>query len=41
MAYALRYRAPDHTMDDEEVAAVHGQVEGALRDRFGAEVRGR
>jgi phenylalanyl-tRNA synthetase beta chain len=41
MAYTLRYRAPDRTLADDEVAAVHGQVEARLRDSFGAEVRGR
>jgi phenylalanyl-tRNA synthetase beta chain len=41
LAYALRYRAPDRTLDDDEVAAVHGRVEAALREQFGAEVRGR
>jgi phenylalanyl-tRNA synthetase beta chain len=41
LTYALRYRAPDRTLDDDEVAAVHGRVEGVLRERFGAEVRGR
>jgi phenylalanyl-tRNA synthetase beta chain len=41
LAYAIRYRAPDRTLDDEEVAGVHGRVEAALRDQFGAEVRGR
>jgi phenylalanyl-tRNA synthetase beta chain len=41
MAYSLRYRAPDRTLSDEEVAAVHGRVEAELHDRFGAEVRGR
>jgi phenylalanyl-tRNA synthetase beta chain len=41
LAYALRYRAPDRTLDDDEVATIHGRVEAALRDQFGAEVRGR
>src|SRR5262249_8126726 len=39
LAYALRYRAPDRTLADDEVSAVHGRVEAALRDQFGAEVR--
>jgi phenylalanyl-tRNA synthetase beta chain len=41
LAFSLRYRAPDRTLDDDEVSAVHGRVELTLRDRFGAEVRGR
>jgi phenylalanyl-tRNA synthetase beta chain len=41
LAFALRYRAIDRTLEDEEVAAAHARVEASLRDRFGAEVRGR
>jgi phenylalanyl-tRNA synthetase beta chain len=41
LAFSLRYRALDRTLEDDEVSAVHGRVEGALRDRFGADVRGR
>jgi phenylalanyl-tRNA synthetase beta chain len=41
LTYALRYRAPDRTLDDDEVAMIHMQVENALRDQFGAEIRGR
>jgi phenylalanyl-tRNA synthetase beta chain len=41
MAYSLRYRAADRTLEDQEVAATHARVEEALRTRFGAEVRGR
>lgn len=41
LAFSLRYRAPDHTLDDSEVGATHARVEQLLRDRFGAEVRGR
>ncbi len=41
LTFSLRYRAPDRTLDDEEVSTVHGRVEQILRDRFGAEVRGR
>jgi phenylalanyl-tRNA synthetase beta chain len=41
MAYTLRYRAPDRTLSDEEVQAVHGRVEEALRSGFGGEIRGR
>lgn len=41
LAFALRYRAADRTLEDDEVTAVHMRVEQALRARFGAEVRGR
>ncbi len=41
LAFSLRYRAPDRTLADEEVTAAHTRVEQILRDRFGAEVRGR
>jgi phenylalanyl-tRNA synthetase beta chain len=41
LAFALRYRASDRTLEDDEVSAVHARVEEALRARFGAEVRGR
>jgi phenylalanyl-tRNA synthetase beta chain len=41
LAFALRYRAADRTLDDDEVSAAHAGVEGALRARFNAEVRGR
>ncbi|HEY0581190.1 MAG TPA: hypothetical protein VGE94_03350, partial [Chloroflexota bacterium] len=41
LAFSLRYRALDRTLEDDEVSAVHGRVESALRDRFGADVRGR
>jgi len=41
LAFALRYRSADRTLDDEEVSAAHTRVEEALRERFGAEVRGR
>jgi phenylalanyl-tRNA synthetase beta chain len=41
LAFSLRYRASDRTLEDEEVNAAHARVEEALRTRFGAEVRGR
>jgi len=41
LAFALRYRASDRTLEDDEVTAAHARVEAALGDRFGAEVRGR
>jgi phenylalanyl-tRNA synthetase beta chain len=41
LAFALRYRALDRTLEDDEVSAAHSRVEQALTGRFGAEVRGR
>jgi phenylalanyl-tRNA synthetase beta chain len=41
LAFALRYRAADRTLEDDEVSRAHAQVEQALRLRFRAEVRGR
>jgi phenylalanyl-tRNA synthetase beta chain len=41
LAFSLRYRAADHTLEDDEVSAAHTRVEKALQSRFGAEVRGR
>jgi phenylalanyl-tRNA synthetase beta chain len=41
LAFSLRYRAPDRTLDDDEVSAVHARVEEMLRTRFDAEIRGR
>jgi phenylalanyl-tRNA synthetase beta chain len=41
LAFALRYRAPDRTLEDDEVSAAHARVEQAVQSRFGAEVRGR
>jgi phenylalanyl-tRNA synthetase beta chain len=41
LAFSLRYRAPDRTLEDDEVSAAHARVEQALHSRFGAEVRGR
>ena len=41
LAFALRYRAPDRTLEEDEVARVHGAVEQAVQSRLGAEVRGR
>jgi phenylalanyl-tRNA synthetase beta chain len=41
LAFSLRYRAPDRTLEDDEVSAAHARVEEVLRSRFGAEVRGR
>jgi phenylalanyl-tRNA synthetase beta chain len=41
LAFALRYRARDRTLEEDEVGAVHARVEEALRARFRADVRGR
>ena len=41
LAFSLRYRAADHTLEDDEVSATHARVEHELHSRFGAEVRGR
>jgi len=41
LAFSLRYRATDRTLEDDEVSAAHARVEESLRSRFGAEVRGR
>jgi phenylalanyl-tRNA synthetase beta chain len=41
LAYSLRYRAAERTLDDDEVSAAHARVEATLGARFGAEVRGR
>src|SRR5438132_5822893 len=41
LAFSLRYRATDRTLDDDEVTAAHARVEQALQRRFAAEVRGR
>ena len=41
LAFSLRYRARDRTLEEDEVGAVHARVEAALRARFGADVRGR
>jgi len=41
LAFSLRYRAVDRTLEDDEVSAVHARVEETLRTRFSAEIRGR
>lgn len=41
LAFSLRYRTLDRTLEEDEVGAVHARVEEALRTRFQAEVRGR
>ncbi len=39
LAYSLTYRAPDRTLTDEEIDAVHERIIRALKDRFNAELR--
>ncbi|MDQ6671156.1 MAG: phenylalanine--tRNA ligase subunit beta [Chloroflexota bacterium] len=41
LAFSLRYRALDRTLEEDEVGAVHARVEETLRSHFQAEVRGR
>jgi phenylalanyl-tRNA synthetase beta chain len=41
LAFALRYRASDRTLEDDEVSTVHGRIERELRDTFRGDVRGR
>jgi phenylalanyl-tRNA synthetase beta chain len=39
-AYALSYQAPDRTLTDAEVDTVEARIVAALRERFGATLRG-
>jgi phenylalanyl-tRNA synthetase beta chain len=39
LAYNLTYRAPDRTLNDEEVAKVHARIVRAAEKRLGAELR--
>ncbi|NLI61428.1 MAG: phenylalanine--tRNA ligase subunit beta [Clostridiales bacterium] len=39
MAYALRYRAADRTLKDEDINPIHDSIVAALRDELGAELR--
>ena len=39
LAFTLVYRAADHTLTDEEVAAVHDKILDALREEYGAVLR--
>jgi phenylalanyl-tRNA synthetase beta chain len=41
LAFSLRYRASDRTLEDDEVSTVHGRIERELRDTFRGDVRGR
>lgn len=39
VALALRFRHPDRTLTDEEIAGVHERIVAALVEQFGAELR--
>jgi phenylalanyl-tRNA synthetase beta chain len=39
LAYALRFRAPDRTLTDEEVAGARAMAVAAAAERFGATLR--
>jgi phenylalanyl-tRNA synthetase beta chain len=39
LAYSLAYRAPDRTLTDAEVEAVHNRIRQALAEQLGAELR--
>lgn len=39
LALRMRFRAPDRTLTDDEVAELRGAIVTALADRFGAELR--
>jgi phenylalanyl-tRNA synthetase beta chain len=39
LAFSIKYRLPDRTLTDEEVDRVHGKIAGALKEKFGAELR--
>ena len=39
VAFALRYRAPDRTLRDEEVQAAHAHIIEQVNRRLGAELR--
>jgi phenylalanyl-tRNA synthetase beta chain len=40
IAFALAFQAPDRTLSDEDAAALRVRLVDALRERFGAELRG-
>jgi len=40
LAYTLRFRAPDRTLTDAEADDAMSRIVGAVRSRFGAQVRG-
>ncbi len=39
LAFALRYRAPDRTLKDDEVQAAHAHIVEEVNRRLGAELR--
>jgi phenylalanyl-tRNA synthetase beta chain len=39
LSISLRLRAPDHTLAEEEINSIFGQVIRLLRERFGAQIR--
>src|SRR5208282_736729 len=39
LAFALRYRAPDRTLKDDEVQAAHARIVEEVNRRLGAELR--
>ncbi|MGZ6077668.1 MAG: phenylalanine--tRNA ligase subunit beta, partial [Myxococcaceae bacterium] len=41
LAFALRYRAPDRTLRDDEVAAAHARIVDEVQRRLGGQLRGR
>lgn len=41
LAYALSYQAPDRTLSDKEIDAAHLKIEGRLKHRLMATVRGK
>ena len=41
LAFALRYRAPDRTLKDEEVQAAHARIVEEVQRRLGGQLRGR
>ena len=41
LAFALRYRAPDRTLRDDEVATAHARIVEEVQRRLGGQLRGR
>lgn len=39
LAFHLTYQAPDRTLTDDEIAAAHGQITGALTEKIDATIR--
>jgi phenylalanyl-tRNA synthetase beta chain len=39
IAFRVEFRSPERTLTDEEAAGIRERIVGALRDRFGAELR--